>query len=140
MVQKGSKQGQGNNGVKIRQNKIKIGQLVKIGPNKTVRALDLPAGGTLCVCMVTACDPLSTFEPILTHAAGIWRHTGPQNTGNTPKSVPNLAANGGVGLSGLGRKGTLATLRNFFRGAALAQVKNRVFSGGTPFLGTFWPF
>ena len=29
--------------------------------------------------------------------------------------------------SGLGRKVTLATLRNFFRGVALAQVKNRVF-------------
>ena len=34
------------------------------------------------------------FEPILTHAAGIWWHTGPENTGNTPKSIPNLAANG----------------------------------------------
>ena len=25
-------------------------------------------------------------------------------------------------------------------GARVAQVKNRVFSGGTPFWGTFWPF
>ena len=38
--------------------------------------------------------PLSAFEPILTHAAGIWWHTGPKNTANTPKLIPNLAANG----------------------------------------------
>jgi len=37
---------------------------------------------------------LRHFEAMWTHAAGIWWHTGPKNTDNAPKSIPNLAANG----------------------------------------------